>query len=123
LKKEHRLKVLENKVLRKIFGPKKDEVTGEWERLHNEELYDMYLPNVIRVIKSRRMKQTTTFVIFNTTGCVERNIYSSLVYSLRTTGCVILHLNSRRMRWAMHVERMERCIQGLGGKPAGKRSV
>ena len=66
-------------MLRKIFGPKKDEVTGEWERLLNEELYDMYLPNVIRVIKSRRMKQTTIYVPFNTTGCVERNIYSSLV--------------------------------------------
>jgi hypothetical protein len=49
--------VFENRVLRRIFGPKRDEVTGEWRRLHNEELYYLYSsPNIIRVIKSRRMK-------------------------------------------------------------------
>jgi hypothetical protein len=49
--------VFENRVLRRIFGPKRDEVTGEWRRLHNEELYYMYsLPNIIRVIRSRRMR-------------------------------------------------------------------
>jgi hypothetical protein len=46
--------VFENRVLRRIFGPKRDEVTGEWRRLHNEELHDLYSsPNVIRVMKSR----------------------------------------------------------------------
>jgi hypothetical protein len=51
---EHRLGVFENRVIRKIFEPKRDEVTGEWKRLHNEELYDLYFsPNIIRVIKSR----------------------------------------------------------------------
>jgi hypothetical protein len=50
------LKVLENRVLRRIFGPKRDEVTGEWRKLHNEEPPDLYSsPSIIRIIKSRRM--------------------------------------------------------------------
>jgi hypothetical protein len=57
LREEQRLRVLENRVLRRIFGPKRDETTGEWRRLHNEELNDLYSsPNIIRVIKSRRMR-------------------------------------------------------------------
>jgi hypothetical protein len=49
--------VFENRVLRRIFGPKRDEATGEWRRLHKEELHDLYSsPNIIRVIKSRRMR-------------------------------------------------------------------
>ena len=48
--------LLVNKVLRRIFGPRRDEVTGDWRRLHNEELNDLYCsPNIVRVIKSRRM--------------------------------------------------------------------
>ena len=51
------LRVFENMVLRRIFGPRRDEVTGEWMRLHNEELNDLYSsPNIVRVIKSRRMR-------------------------------------------------------------------
>jgi hypothetical protein len=57
LRREHRLRVFENRVLRKIFGPKRDEVTGEWRKLHNEKLHDFYSsPSIIRVIKSRRMR-------------------------------------------------------------------
>jgi hypothetical protein len=49
--------VFENRVLRRVFRPKKDEVTGEWRKLHNKELYDLYSsPNIERVIKSRRIK-------------------------------------------------------------------
>jgi hypothetical protein len=57
LREEHRLKAFENRVLRRIFGPKREEVTGGWRRLHNEELHESYVStNVIRVIKSRRMR-------------------------------------------------------------------
>ena len=57
LREEHRLRVFENSVLRRIFGPKRDGVTGEWIKLHNEELNDLYCsPNIVRVIKSRRMR-------------------------------------------------------------------
>ena len=49
--------MFENRVLRKVFGPKRDEVTGERRKLHNEELNDLYsLPNIVRVVKSRRMR-------------------------------------------------------------------
>jgi len=49
--------VFEDRVLRRIFGPRRDEVTGEWSKVHNEELNDLYsLPNIVRVIKSRRMR-------------------------------------------------------------------
>ena len=49
--------MFENKILRRIFGPRRDEVTGEWRRLHNEELNVLYSsPNIVRVIKSRRMR-------------------------------------------------------------------
>ena len=54
LREEKKLRVFENMVLRRIFGPRKDEVTGKWRRLHNEELNDLYSsPNIVRVIKSR----------------------------------------------------------------------
>jgi hypothetical protein len=57
LRKERRLRMFENRVLKKVFGPKRDEVTGKWRKLHNEELNDLYfLPNIVRVVKSRRMK-------------------------------------------------------------------
>jgi hypothetical protein len=83
LREEHRLMVFENRIVRRIFGPKTDEITAEWRKLHNEELHILYSsPNVIRQIKSRRM------------------------------------------RWAGHVARMgEESVQGLLGKPEGKRPL
>jgi hypothetical protein len=57
LREENRLRVFENRVLRRIFGPKRDEVTGEWRKLHNEELRNLYSsPDIIRQVKSRRMR-------------------------------------------------------------------
>jgi hypothetical protein len=56
LRVEHRLRMFKNRVLRRIFGQKRDEVMGEWRKLHNEELRDLYSsPSIISIIKSRRM--------------------------------------------------------------------
>jgi hypothetical protein len=56
LREEHRLRVFENRVLRRVFGPKRDDVTGDWRKLHNEQLHNLYSsPNIIRMIKSRRI--------------------------------------------------------------------
>jgi hypothetical protein len=57
VREEHKLRVFENRVLRRIFRPKRDGVTGGWRKLHNEELHNLYSsPNIIRIIKSRRMR-------------------------------------------------------------------
>jgi hypothetical protein len=57
LREEHRLRVFENRVLRRIFGLKRDEVTGGWRKLHNEELHNLYpSPSIIRMIKPRRRR-------------------------------------------------------------------
>jgi hypothetical protein len=56
MEEEHRLRVFENRVLRRIFGPKREE-DGSWRKLHNDELHNLYsLPNIVRVIKSRRTR-------------------------------------------------------------------
>jgi hypothetical protein len=57
VREEHKLRVFENRVLWRIFGPKRDGVTGGWRKLHNEELHNLYSSlNIIRIIKSRRMR-------------------------------------------------------------------
>jgi hypothetical protein len=76
LREEHRLRVFENRVLRRIFGPKRDEVTGKWRKLRNEELRDLYSsPSIIRIIKSRRMKWAGRVARMGE----KRNAYSLLV--------------------------------------------
>jgi hypothetical protein len=76
LREERKLRVFENKVLRRIFGPRRDEVTGEWRTLHNEELNDLYSsPNIVRVIKSRRMRWAGHVEHKG----VEREVYRALV--------------------------------------------
>jgi hypothetical protein len=57
LREERRLRVFENRVLRRVFGHERDEATGEWRKIHNEEQNNLYsLPNIVRVVKSRRMR-------------------------------------------------------------------
>jgi hypothetical protein len=64
MREEPKLRVFENRVLRRIFGPKRHGVTGGWRKLHNDELHNLYsLPSIIRIIKSRRMRWA---------GCVAR---------------------------------------------------
>jgi hypothetical protein len=74
LREKHRLRVFDNRVLRRIFGPKRDKVTGEWRKLHNEELNNLYSStNIVRVIKSRRMRWA---------GHVARKGVSRVVYRI-----------------------------------------
>jgi hypothetical protein len=73
---EHRLSVFENRVLRRIFGPKRDEMTGEWRKLHNGELRDFYSsPSIIRIIKSRRLRMVGHVARMGE----KRNVYRLLV--------------------------------------------
>jgi len=68
--------VFENRVLRRIFRPKRDEVIGKWRKLHNEELSDLYsLPNIVRVVKSRRMRWAGHVARM----CERRGVYRFLV--------------------------------------------
>jgi hypothetical protein len=80
LREECRLRVFENRVLRRIFGPKRDDVTGEWRRLHNKELYALYSSrNIIRVIKSRRQRWAGHVARMGE----RRGVYRALVGNLR----------------------------------------
>jgi hypothetical protein len=82
LREGHRLRVFENRMLRTIFGPTKDEVAGGWGRLYNEELQNLYAsPNVIRVIRSRWIK----WMVHVAHMGEMRNVYKTLVRKLETT--------------------------------------
>jgi hypothetical protein len=73
---EHKLRVSENRVLRRTFGPKRDEVTGGWRKLHNEELHNLYSsPSIISTIKSRRVRWTGHVARMGE----KRNVYRILV--------------------------------------------
>ena len=99
---ERKLRVFENMVLRRIFGPRREEVTGEWRRLNNEELNDLYSsPNILRVIKPRRMRWAGHVARMDE----ERGVYRVLVVKpegknkwgdLGVDGCIILGWISRR---------------------------
>jgi hypothetical protein len=76
LREERGLRVFENGVLRRIFGPKRDEVTGEWRKLRDEELNDLYCsPNIVRVIKWRRIRWTGHVALMGE----RRDVYRGLV--------------------------------------------
>jgi hypothetical protein len=72
LREKRRLRVFENRVLRRIFGCKGDDVTGEWRKLHNEELHDLHVSsNIVQVIKSGRMRWVGCVVHMGGEGCVQ----------------------------------------------------
>jgi len=96
LQEEKKLRVFENMVLRRIFGPRRNEVTGEWRRMHNEELNDLYpSPNIVRVIKSRRMRRAGHVAHMGE----ERGVYRVLVGKLEGKR----PLGRPRHRWVYNI--------------------
>jgi len=105
LREERKLTVFENMALGRIFGPRRDEVTGEWRRLHNEELNDLYSsPNILLVIKSRIMRWTGHVARMGEESGVNRVLVGKLEGKnhwgdLGVDGCKILRWISRRWDW------------------------
>jgi hypothetical protein len=97
--------VFKNRVLRKVFGPKRDEVTGEWRKLHNEELNNLYsLPNIVRVVKSRRMRWAEHVARMGVDRGVHRVLVGKPVEKRE--------LGRPRRRW---VDNMKMDLQEVGG--------
>jgi hypothetical protein len=108
LREECRLRIFENMVLRRIFGPKRDEVTGEWRRLHNKELYALYSsPNTIRVIKSRRLRWAGHVARIG----VRRGAYRALVKKPERSR----PLGRHRRRWVDNIKMDLRDVKWGGG--------
>ena len=108
LREECRLRVFENRVLRRVFGPKRDEVTGEWRKLRNEELSDLYsLPNIVRVVKSRRMRWAGRVARMG----VGRGVYRVLIGKPETKR----PLGRPRRRWEDNIKMDPREVGGGGG--------
>jgi len=106
LREERKLRVFENMVLRRIFGPRRDKVMGEWRRLHKEELNDLYSsPNIVRVIKSRRMRWASHVARMGE----ERGLYRVLVGKLEGRR----PLGRPRCRWVDNI-RMDLQEVGCG---------
>jgi hypothetical protein len=98
LREEHRLREFENRVLRRIFGPKRDEMTGEWGKLHNEELRDLYSsPSIIRIIKSKRIRWAGHIARMGE----KRNVYTLLVGKPEVKG----PLGRPKRRWVYNIKR------------------
>ena len=102
------LRVFENRVLRSIFGSKRDEVTGEWLKLHNEELSDLYCsPNIIRVSKSRKIRWAGRVARMRE----RRGVYKVLVGKPKGKG----PLGRPRRRWEANIK-IDLQVIGCGGK-------
>jgi hypothetical protein len=108
LREERRLRVFENRVLRRVFGAKRDEVTGEWRKLHNEELGDLYSSsNIVRVVKSRKMRWE---------GHVARMVEGRGVH-----GVLVVRpegkrpLGRSRRRWEINTKKIFRKWEGVVG--------
>jgi hypothetical protein len=102
LRDEHRLSIFENRVLKRIFGPKRDEVTGGWRKLHGEDLHGLYSsPSIVRVIKARRMK----WAGYVAPMCVVRVAYNILFG--RTEGRSPLVRPRRRWEGNIKMDHME----------------
>ncbi|KAJ4435849.1 hypothetical protein ANN_18468 [Periplaneta americana] len=146
LREEQRLRVFENKVLRKIFGAKRDEVTGEWRVLHNAELHALYPSHdIIRNIKSRRLRwaghvaQEQRLRVFENkifrkifgTKTDEvtgewRKLHNTELHTVYSSPDIIRNTKSRRLRLAGHLARMgesRNAYRVLVGRPEGKRPL
>jgi len=118
LHEERKLRVYKNMVLRRIFGPRRDEVMGEWRRLHDEELNDLYSsPIIVRVIKSRRMRWAGQGKDRVCIGCWWGNRREGDHWGdLGVDGCIILGWISRR--WDVDIWTVLGCsrIETGGGR-------